>query len=336
MNKLLYHPAVKFFAAFGAYFVAAKLGLSLSASEHASPIWPASGIAVAIVTMLGPQYSGAIALGAFLVNFLFPTPFLAAGFIALGNTTEALVAVLIMKKIIYQNGGQLSHRKPFAVILSSIAAPVLSATLGTAAVFLSTRSDYRNILSFWGTWWLGDALGILISLPILYLRQHSSKAQRLEQAALLLSFGALSYWSMFFTVNFSALLILYPALLLITLRSSFTQLWTSVIALMVIGVWAITQHQGPFAQSDLGLGFINFQLFMASVIVTALTLESVKFSKKIGVAATAMLATWALTSILITLFEKIERRRQELDFKHTVELAMDDVNGRMQLYENAL
>src|SRR6266478_10187862 len=55
------------------YFIAGKFGLML-ASLHASasPVWPAAGIALAALLVLGYRVWPAIFLGAFLVNMCTP------------------------------------------------------------------------------------------------------------------------------------------------------------------------------------------------------------------------------------------------------------------------
>src|SRR5256885_12996216 len=75
------------------YFFAAKLSLSLaSVHTNVSPVWPPTGIAIAVVLLLGYRVWPAIFLGAFLANFLTPIPVMAAGSIAIGNTLEAVCA----------------------------------------------------------------------------------------------------------------------------------------------------------------------------------------------------------------------------------------------------
>src|SRR6185369_8876582 len=81
------------------YFCAGKLGL-LMADVHSSvsPIWPATGIAMAALLLRGYGFWPAIFVGAFLVNVAVPFPadttpgirIAQAAGIAVGNTLEAL------------------------------------------------------------------------------------------------------------------------------------------------------------------------------------------------------------------------------------------------------
>ena len=81
------------------YFVFAKGSLTL-ASLHpsASPVWPASGLALASLILWGNGLWPAIAAGAFLANVTtlgsLSTSFLIAG----GNTLEALITSALLKR----------------------------------------------------------------------------------------------------------------------------------------------------------------------------------------------------------------------------------------------
>src|SRR5437870_13647098 len=75
-----------------AYLVLAKLGLSL-ASLHpsASPIWPPTGFALAVVLLRGLRAWPAIFLGALIVNATTAGSIATSAAIALGNTLECVI-----------------------------------------------------------------------------------------------------------------------------------------------------------------------------------------------------------------------------------------------------
>src|SRR5262245_57043446 len=57
------------------YLAAGKLGLAVPfTSGNVSPVWPASGVALASVLLWGYEVWPALALAAFFVNFLSPIP----------------------------------------------------------------------------------------------------------------------------------------------------------------------------------------------------------------------------------------------------------------------
>jgi len=82
------------------YFGAAKLGLTMAfVAEQVTTVWPATGIALAAVVVLGPSVWPAIALGALLANLTVHEPLGTAAAIAAGNTLEALVGGWLLRRL---------------------------------------------------------------------------------------------------------------------------------------------------------------------------------------------------------------------------------------------
>ena len=83
----------------GLYIVAGRFGLSLAfVNEHATAIWPPTGIAVAACLLGGISLWPAVFVGAFVVNLATnhaPVPSL---LIACGNSAEAVVTALLIKR----------------------------------------------------------------------------------------------------------------------------------------------------------------------------------------------------------------------------------------------
>ena len=81
------------------YFAAGKLGLSLAfVNSSASLVWPATGIALAALLVLGYRAWPAILLGAFLVNVTNTGHVASALAIGLGNTVEALAGAFLVDR----------------------------------------------------------------------------------------------------------------------------------------------------------------------------------------------------------------------------------------------
>ena len=96
------------------YFILARLSLLLEfQSSNATPVWPPSGFAFAIILLLGYRVAPGIMLGAFAANiFVFlsnkacdlPTAIWLSFVIGIGNTTEALAGYYLLKKMLPQAG----------------------------------------------------------------------------------------------------------------------------------------------------------------------------------------------------------------------------------------
>ncbi len=125
-------------------------------------------------------------------------------------------------------------------------------------------------------------------------------------------------------------------LLVLSWRSNSTNVYVAIIAISILGLVSTYFGHGPFINDDLNTNLIRLQLFLASLFITGLTIESIKFTHKLKVPSLLMILTWAITTLLISLFEQAEYRRQKLQFDHHVNLAIGDIYERLNLYENAL
>lgn len=82
------------------YFVAGMAGLAVPfTSGNVSPVWPASGVALACLLLFGWRCWPAVAVAEFLVNFFSPIPSVAAVGLALGNTGAALTGAFLLRRL---------------------------------------------------------------------------------------------------------------------------------------------------------------------------------------------------------------------------------------------
>src|SRR2546421_11880103 len=82
------------------YFGSAKAGLAFAfANQSVTSIWPPTGLALAAVLIWGYRMWPAIAAGAFLANITTAGPVPSVLAIATGNTLEALVGALLLRRL---------------------------------------------------------------------------------------------------------------------------------------------------------------------------------------------------------------------------------------------
>jgi PAS domain S-box-containing protein len=160
------------------YCVSGKLGLLLAIPPgYATGVWPPSGIALAGVLLFGYRVWPGVVLGSFCVNLgasldaattasLVGSAALAAG-IGLGAALQAVVgAHLIRRSVGWPNA--LARERTIGAFLG-LGGPVssmISATVGTTVLFSTGAVTFSAFPSHWGTWWLGDTIGVLIFTPL--------------------------------------------------------------------------------------------------------------------------------------------------------------------------
>src|SRR6185437_5608114 len=151
-----------------AYFVAGRLGLATPfTSANVSPVWPASGIALAVILLWGYRVSPGIAAGAFLVNFWSPVPHKAAVGLAVGNTLAAVTGAFLLHRIPDFHPSLSRLRDVLGlIVLAAIGSTMVSASIGVAVLFATHVHPWSNVRAAWLMYWLGDSMGVLLVAPL--------------------------------------------------------------------------------------------------------------------------------------------------------------------------
>src|SRR5271166_859941 len=153
------------------YLVLAKLGLRLaSINPSVSPVWPASGFALAMVVLWGNRVWPAVFIAALIANATTAGSPMISAVIASGNTLEALAGGYLITRYC---GGTRAFDTPmnvakFALICIGSAA-LIGATIGVLALQAGGFVGPRKFTFVWMTWWLGDCAGALLFTPVIIL-----------------------------------------------------------------------------------------------------------------------------------------------------------------------
>ncbi len=268
------------------YFALAKLGLRLaSVNPSTSPIWPASGLALAAVLLGGLRVWPAILIGAFAANATTAGTLESSAAIALGNTLEALVGGFLIGR---WSGGAQTFTTPARIakfaLVSVGPATVTSATIGVLTLCVAGLAQWTNFAPIWVTWWLGDAAGALVVTPVIVLwAQTEWRAfDRRELAAVAAVLGSAVAVSM---IAFSPLLPhseyssplgFLPILPLVWAALRRGPRDTATISVIVTGfaVWATVENTGPFGPLGLNESFLLLLTFMISLSLPSLALSA--------------------------------------------------------------
>ena len=175
-----------------AYVALGSLGLMLAPPPgYASPVFPAAGLALAAVLVLGNRalpgiWLGALAIhlvGAWLGNNLGWVTFLFAIAMASAASLQAWAGRML---IVHFQGEQWrtleNERSIFSFLALGGPLPCLiSSSVGAACLFLLGRLDKSGYFVTWWAWYVGDVLGVLIGTPValcLLIRSDDLWAER--------------------------------------------------------------------------------------------------------------------------------------------------------------
>lgn len=175
------------------YFATGRLGLLLSTDNgYSTLVWPPSGIAIAAVILFGFRIWPALFLGALITNLtlgesqgsvlqtLMAQPQNIT--IALGNSTQALLAVLLLKRL-HCFDVPLTRLRDILkfYLLAGPLACLVAASVGTASLYYFGIIPEAAIGSTWGTWWVGDTNGVLLITPFIIAWRQPASQTRLDR-----------------------------------------------------------------------------------------------------------------------------------------------------------
>lgn len=161
------------------YAFAGHAGLLMSVPPaNISPIWPAAGVALAFALTFGRSSLPGIFLGSFLVHL---TAFLDASSlqallhslaVGLGTSTGSMLQALagcwliqrrVTQPLVLLRELDVLHFMLFGGLLACTVAP----SVGVLTLYLASAVPTDRLLVSWGTWWVGDATGVIIIAPLL-------------------------------------------------------------------------------------------------------------------------------------------------------------------------
>ena len=270
----------------GAYFAAGRLGLATPfTSGNVSPVWPASGIALAAILLWGYRVSPGIAAGAFLVNFWSPVPHTAAVGLAVGNTLAAVTGAFLLHQIPDFHPSLSRLRDVLGLIVfAAMGSTMVSASVGVAVLFTTHVHPWTNVGTAWLMYWLGDAMGVLLvaplalTFPTLWKIRPRIRIAELTTLVLLLSIACFFIFTdrTLFALKLNVLgFAVFPFVIWAAIRFGVSGCGLSTLAIAAIGTAATARGAGPFAQDIPVLSAAMLQLYFAVLAVSGLTLAAV-------------------------------------------------------------
>ncbi len=268
------------------YVATAMLGFSLSFNfEQITTIWAPTGIAISALLLWGYHYWPAVFVGAFIANALSGPSFAVATGIGFGNTLEAVVAVVLIKRFV--DGGRILDKISGTlayVILVCFFSTILSATFGVGSLILGDNIENSQLGEAWLTWWVGDMMGALIIVPLVvawktdhYREQLATHVYEAIALLLLIIMSSLIIFSQpsgTLSTTFPLVYLIFPLVMAAAVR--FTQIGAATAGTVVAlaALWGTLSGTGPYANlGSTGNSLFALHFFILVVMVTALVLS---------------------------------------------------------------
>ena len=164
-----------------AYLIAGRLGQYLAAPPiYATAVWPASGVALAGLLLMGYRTWPGLFLGAVVVNswsvLLGPgdpeigPQLIKAARIGYGATMQAVVGAWLIRRYVGFPNNLTRERDIFVFLtLGGPLACLIGASAGVLSLVAAGNIQETQILGNWWTWWVGDVIGVIIFAPLVLI-----------------------------------------------------------------------------------------------------------------------------------------------------------------------
>jgi len=310
------------FVALG-YFFFARLGYFLVFEDiYILPTWPPSGLALAFLIILGRKAWPGITIGALLANILAywntgdlesNSVILLSSLIAAGHTLEALLGNFLITKWIEKDQLFRKSVNIFRFLGIGVVIALISAAIGTGALYYQDLFPEGEFLSRFVSWWVGNLVGILLFTPfILSFREpflkNLKRAHLIEviffSLGIAVVFMLLNNEELRYPVQQSIPFLVLPMLLWMAFRFHLAVAMTGTIVIALISVYMTTKGIGPFVMETPSNAMLILQTFLGVISVSTIILSATQRERNEAQAE--------LKSLNVNLEEIVQKRTEEL------------------------
>lgn len=333
------------------FYASASLGHFLTFSDTVElPTWPPSGVAFALILIMGRQAWPGITIGSLISGLMAQwndaditahALIAVSGFTAVAHTLEALVGAWLVKNWIKDDYPFKTSRAAFQFLFVTVIMCFSGAVVG-ASVQLSTHVIAQEELLKTGISWLvGNVVGILLFTPLILSLARNNVVKFSAEKTLEVSLFILGTLGIIFILQvdyFSATLqralpfLILPFFLWLAFRFELIVATAGVLLVSLIAIFFTVENQGPFVLSEPYYSMLLLQIFIGVLSISTLVLsatvkERTVIQKKLlefneNLEAKVLERTKALNDEILTRKEaeiKLQKTNQELS-KRNIEL----------------
>jgi diguanylate cyclase (GGDEF)-like protein/PAS domain S-box-containing protein len=259
----------------GVYFVCNYAGLYLKLHYSGlSPLWPASGMAVALLWLFGLRWWPVIVVGELLGARYGGRDWAVGATDSVAQLAEALAATLALRGLGIRPVLTRTRDVLGLAFAGALLPSLIGGGLGAYGLVLNAALDQNQLATQWGSWALGDAMGILVVTPFIaqWRRWPFADAAKLAQwagAMLLLTAGVGIISRLPVALETSLYFLLLPLVVLASARGGESGASSAalLLALLVLGLNLNEPHE-PFLVG-VRVAFVGATAFTGYLVAAA-------------------------------------------------------------------
>ena len=253
-----------------------------------TPIFPAAGLALAAVLIIGRNALIGVWLGSFTINTIsffdgsmpsvhagYPS-LLVSAFIGLGAMSGTASGAFLVRRFCKEEYPLQSGRNVLILVtVGAFGCCLISPTIGVLCLSLVGSIPWEDLGHSWVTWWVGDVAGTLVAAPLILAWHHrhpfSKNIWRSLEAIVLGIVTLIACFFVFFR-NTPFEYGILPLLLWAAFRFSMRGVSTTAAAIAVLATIGTSRGGSPFAGGTANESLLLLNSFLGVTITCALFL----------------------------------------------------------------
>ncbi len=275
------------------YYLFARLGYFFAfENTDALPAWPPSGIAFALIILLGRSSWPGITIGALVANIMAywnapglpPQTIIAiSSFIAIGNTLEAVIGNYLVHAWIKDSYPFKNTKSAFRFLFVTMMMCLIGASIGTWTLYFNEVVLLENLLKTGFSWWVGNVVGILLFTPfVLAIAQKHDFRFTLEKGIevgifLVVIVGIYSLLQVEYlrpTLEHALPFLVLPFLLWLAFRFDLMVAIAGVLASSLFSIYVTVIGRGSFVLVESYDSMVLLQIFIGVVSISTIILSA--------------------------------------------------------------
>jgi signal transduction histidine kinase len=324
-----YNPDLKIVLIAFLFYLSAWLGYILTfEGTNALPTWPPSGIAFALIILLGRSAWPGIMIGSLLANIMaywnngslpVSAVILVSVLTALANTSEALVGNFLVKQWIKDDYPFKNATNAFRFLFVTLFMCSVGAAIGISGLYINDVIKPGDLIGAAASWWVGNIVGILLFTPFILSLAHFAKlkfsTERVFEIGVFLIFASAIFFLMQLknlnpTLERALPFMVLPFLLWLAFRFELVIGMAGVLLISMVAIYVTINNSGPFVLSAPAYSMLLLQIYIGVTSVSTLVLSATVRER--------MDAQRKLIEFTESLEEKIQRRTKALNDEITI------------------